>query len=167
MDQNFSCQAFIEVTQGSSIKYEWDFDQKILHAARTLPEHYMFPANYGFIPKTLAADGDELDVIVFSSAPIKAPSTVTVRVVGVLEMTDKGVRDDKILSYMQNDVHWRIHDSIEHWPKAVLEQLHVFYREVKKLEKKPFEFLGFKNVDTAIKLVQECSLTFQEKIIRR
>jgi inorganic pyrophosphatase len=167
MEKKFSCQALIEIPQGSSIKYEWDFDLKILHAVRSLPENYVFPVNYGFIPKTLAPDEDELDIFVFSSAPIIAPSLVHVQVVGVLEMTDKGVRDDKIISYMQGDVHWKLKESIEKWPSALIDQLHSFYREVKRLEKKPFEFLGFKNAETAISSIKNCALNFEEKIIRR
>lgn len=167
MEVNFSCQAFIEVTQGSSIKYEWDFDHQILHAKRTLPETYVFPVNYGFIPKTLAADEDDLDIFVFSSAPILAPSIVSVQVVGVLEMTDKGVRDDKVIAYMQGDVHWQYRESIEKWPKPLIEQLHDFYREVKRLEAKPFQFLGFQNAIHAMSLIKNCSLLYEEKIIRR
>ncbi len=167
MSSAYTAQAFIEVTQGSSIKYEWDFDHKILQAVRTLPETYVFPVNYGFIPKTYAPDDDDLDIFVFSSTPILAPSIVNVQIVGVLEMTDKGVRDDKIIAYMQKDLHWKHTKSIEHWPKDLIEQLHTFYREVKRLESKPFEFLGFKDAQVAISLIKSCSLKYEEKIIRR
>ncbi len=167
MESNFLCQAFIEITQGSSIKYEWDFDHKILHAVRTLPASYVFPVNYGFIPKTLAPDGDDLDIFVFSSSPINAPSIVSVQIVGVLEMTDKGERDDKVIAFMKGDLHWQLRESIELWPKPLVEQLHNFYREVKRLENKSFEFLGFKNADTALSLIKKCSLNYEEKIIRR
>lgn len=167
MSSLFTTQAFIEITQGSRIKYEWDFDQKILQAVRTLPENYVFPVNYGFIPKTYAPDDDELDIFVFSSNPIIAPSLVNVQIAGVLEMTDKGIRDDKVIAYMQNDLQWRHRQSLENWSKDLIEQLHVFYREVKRLESKPFEFLGFKNALTAISLIKACGLAFEEKIIRR
>lgn len=167
MDTLYTCQAFVEIPQGSSIKYEWDFDHKILHAVRTLPETYVFPVNYGFIPKTLAEDEDELDIFVFASSPLIAPSLVSVNIVGVLEMTDKGVRDDKIISYMSGDKKWPLKSSIDNWPKDLLEQLHIFYREVKRLEAKPFQFLGFKSAEQAITLIKSSTLNYEEKIIRR
>ena len=161
------CQAFIEVSQGSSVKYEWDHTHKVLYAARTLPENYFFPVNYGFIPKTLASDGDELDIFVFSSSTLLAPSIVSATVVGVLEMTDKGVRDDKIIAYMQRDAHWKYRDSLEKWPSQLVDQLHIFYKEVKRLESKAFEFLGFKSSDVAVKLISDCSLKYEEKAVRQ
>lgn len=167
MIQNYTCQAFIEIPQGSRIKYEWDFDQKILQAIRTLPSTYVFPVNYGFIPKTLAADDDDLDIFVFSTSPIIAPSLVTVEIAGVLEMTDKGIRDDKIIAFMQNDQQWQYRKNINSWPKDLIEQLHLFYKDVKKLENKAFEFLGFKDEITAISLIKSCGLNYEEKIIRR
>lgn len=167
MSLSYTCQALIEITQGSSIKYEWDFDHKILQAVRTLPESYIFPVNYGFIPKTYAEDEDDLDIFVFCSSPIVAPAIVNVQIVGVLQMTDKGVRDDKVIAYMQNDKHWKYTKSIEHWPKDLIEQLLTFYREVKRLEAKAFEFLGFKDAQTAVSLIKSCSLKYEEKIIRR
>lgn len=161
-----SCQAFIEISQGSRIKYEWDHASKILQAVRTLPNTFVFPTNYGFIPKTYAADEDELDIFVFSSELIKAPSIVNVNVVGVLQMTDKGIRDDKIIAYMQGDNSWNYKQEINQWPKDFIEQLHVFYREVKRLENKAFSFLGFEGTDVAMDLIQNSRVLFEEKSIK-
>ena len=145
--------AQIEIGKGSRVKYEWLEEQKTLLAKRILPAGYIYPVNYGFIPDTLAPDEDALDIIVFASETLQPGALVECRILGVLEMLDKGVRDDKILAVMADDSSWPYPGELDSYPSSILEEIHLFYQEVKRLEKKSFKFLGIKSKEVALKLI--------------
>lgn len=86
---------FVEIPKGSNYKYELDKDSGYLVLDRVLIQHY--PANYGFIPETLSDDGDELDIFVYSEAPINPLAKVKLNILGVIEVEDNGVNDEKLI----------------------------------------------------------------------
>lgn len=90
--------AFVEIPQGSSTKYELDKETGILKVDRFLHTNMFFPFNYGFIPQTLAEDGDPLDILILTTYPTKSGSVIAVRPIGMLEMEDESGIDTKILS---------------------------------------------------------------------
>ena len=92
--------AVIEIEKGSKNKYELDKQTGALRLDRILYTSTHYPANYGFIPRTYADDGDPLDVLVLCSEPIRPMSLVRVYPVGYFTMRDNGAMDDKILSLM-------------------------------------------------------------------
>jgi len=89
---------FIEIPQGSSIKYEIDKDSGVLAVDRLLYTSMAYPFNYGFIPNTGAEDGDALDVLLISSAPLFPGTFTPARPIGMLEMEDEGGVDHKIIA---------------------------------------------------------------------
>lgn len=91
--------AQIEMVAGTKFKYE--FKDGTLFVDRVLK--HAVPLNYGFIPHTLAEDGDALDVFVLSSEPIVPNSQVLVRFLGVFKCIDNGEQDDKLLAVVEGD----------------------------------------------------------------
>lgn len=89
---------FIEISQGSSIKYELDKNSGTLAVDRILHTSMNFPFNYGFIPQTHAEDGDPADVVLISSMPIAPGALIASRAIGLLEMEDEAGLDNKILA---------------------------------------------------------------------
>lgn len=90
--------AIIEIPQGTSVKYEYNSDLDVFVADRTLCSAMTYPANYGFIPKTITDDGDALDILVFNSEPIDRGTLVEARVLGILDMNDGDEKDWKIIA---------------------------------------------------------------------
>src|ERR1700756_4658750 len=90
--------AVIEIAAGGVNKYEYDKKLDIFRLDRTLHSPVHYPGDYGFIPRTLSQDGDPLDVLVLVDAPSFPGCVMTVRPVGLLEMLDQGVLDEKVLA---------------------------------------------------------------------
>ena len=89
---------FIEIPQGSGIKYELDKDSEIIVVDRFNYTSMSYPFNYGFIPNTMAEDGDPVDVLVLSSYPVSPGTVIPSRPIGMLEMEDEAGIDTKILA---------------------------------------------------------------------
>lgn len=89
---------FIEISRGSSIKYELDKDSGVLAVDRLLYTSMAYPFNYGFIPNTHAEDGDPLDVLLITSTPLFSGTFTPARPIGMLEMEDEGGMDHKIIA---------------------------------------------------------------------
>src|ERR1041384_7433451 len=96
-------QAVIEIPFGSSVKYELDKATGLLKLDRILYSAVYYPANYGFIPQTLAEDDDPLDVLVLCQDPVTPPTLVRARAIGVMTMIDSGKKDHKILAVATDD----------------------------------------------------------------
>lgn len=91
--------AIIEIpAQGGPVKYEIDKDTDLIKVDRIMSTSMRYPCNYGYMPKTLAEDGDPADILVVTPFPLLAGSYVAVRPVGMLEMTDESGRDVKIIA---------------------------------------------------------------------
>lgn len=90
--------AFIEIPQGSSIKYELDKDSGVVMVDRFNYTAMNYPYNYGFVPGTQAEDGDPLDILVLSTYAVQPGCVIPARPIGMLEMEDEGGIDTKILA---------------------------------------------------------------------
>ncbi|MBS7326398.1 MAG: inorganic diphosphatase [Thiopseudomonas sp.] len=119
------------------IKYEVDTDTDALMVDRFMATPMFYPANYGFIPNTLADDGDALDVLVVTPYPVAPGSVIRARAVGVLNMTDEAGGDAKLiavphekLTQLYNDIH-----EYTDLPALLLEQIKHFFENYKDLEK--------------------------------
>src|SRR5215468_8536765 len=128
--------AVIEIPRGSHLKYEVDKPTGLLRLDRVLYSAVFYPANYGFIPRTHAGDGDPLDILVLMQEPVVPLTVVRARVVGCFEMTDdKGV-DDKIVAVAIDDpayAHYQDHSEL---PPHVMIELRRFFQDYKVLEGK-------------------------------
>lgn len=96
-------QGIVEIPKGSNYKYEIDKPSGLLVLDRVLELHY--PYNYGFIQDTLSEDGDALDVFIHTESPIHPLTRVNLEVVGVIEMTDNGVEDNKLICLIKDSSH--------------------------------------------------------------
>lgn len=90
--------AVIEISKDTNTKFEYDETLNIFTLDRVLLSSMLYPANYGFIPSTRAHDGDCLDILVFMNASMPPGTVVDAIPVGVLDMTDGGLKDYKVLA---------------------------------------------------------------------
>lgn len=119
------------------IKYEIDHDTDCLFVDRFMATPMFYPANYGFIPHTLADDGDPLDVLVVTPYPVAPGSVIRCRPVGVLNMTDEAGGDAKLLAVPHEKLTQLYNDVKEYTdlPPLLLEQISHFFEHYKDLEK--------------------------------
>src|SRR3989338_10397156 len=89
---------FVEIPQGVSVKYELDKESGLIFVDRFLYTEMNYPFNYGFVPGTLAMDGDPVDVLVLSSKPVVPGVVIPSRPIGMLEMEDEAGIDNKVIA---------------------------------------------------------------------
>lgn len=129
--------AVIEVPRGSRNKYEIDHDTGAVWLDRMLFTATQYPADYGFVPDTLAEDGDPLDVLVLLDEPTFPGCHVRVRPIGVFHMRDEAGPDEKILAVPARDPRWgAIHDltDLSGMQDHLLEEIAHFFEVYKDLE---------------------------------
>jgi inorganic pyrophosphatase len=135
--------AVIEIPAESTNKYEYDKKLNVFRLDRNLYSPVHYPGDYGFIPSTLSEDGDPLDVLVLVDAPSFAGCVMTVRPIGVLEMLDQGVLDEKILAVGKNNPRYNdVWNYSEIYPHMLKEITH-FFAIYKDLEGKRVEVNGW------------------------
>lgn len=146
----------IEIPAGSKNKYEFDKDLNAMALDRVLYASVMYPFDYGFVPNTLADDGDPLDGMVMMDQPTFPGCVIAARPIGMLEMIDGGDRDEKILCVPDKDPRYAQIKSIKDVPQHRLDEVAEFFATYKNLEKKAVEILGWKDVDAVMPLVEQC-----------
>jgi inorganic pyrophosphatase len=134
LPKEFDC--VIEIPSGSNVKYELDKASGLIRLDRMLYSAVYYPANYGFIPQTLAEDGDPLDVLVMCQEPVVPLTLIHARAVGLMTMIDAGKPDHKIISVATEDPEFNTyHDAAELPPHRLL-MLRRFFQDYKQLEGK-------------------------------
>ncbi len=128
--------AVIEIEKGSKIKYELDKETGYIIVDRILHTSTIYPANYGFIPKTYGDDLDPLDVLVLCSEPIHSMSLIRCYPIGVITMIDDGKKDEKIIAIPFNDPAYNTFNSINDLPYHIFEEMKHFFSVYKALENK-------------------------------
>ena len=126
--------AVVEITKGSKMKYELDKETGLLVLDRILYTSTHYPANYGFIPRTLADDGDPMDVLVLSSEPLLPLSLVRCYPIGVIIMTDGGDSDEKIIAIPYSDPTYNGYKNISDLPQHIFDEMQHFFSVYKQLE---------------------------------
>ncbi len=124
----------IEIPRGSHLKYEVDKKTGLLKLDRVLYSAVFYPANYGFIPRTLGDDGDPLDILVLMQEPVEPLTIVRARPVGGLMMEDEAGGDDKIIAVCVDDPAVAHYQSIQEIPPHSMRELERFFRDYKALE---------------------------------
>ena len=130
--------AVIEIPQGGEpVKYEIDKDSGAIFVDRFLHTAMFYPANYGFIPHTLAEDGDPMDIMVVSSTPVVPGAVIRCRPIGVLLMSDEMGADEKVLAVPVDKLHpfYKDVSSYTDLPSILTEQIAHFFAHYKDLEK--------------------------------
>ncbi|MBZ4219750.1 MAG: inorganic diphosphatase [Chlorobium sp.] len=141
--------AIIEISKGSKTKYELDKKTGMLKLDRVLYSAVFYPANYGFIPKTLGDDHDPLDILVISQSDIVPMCMVRARVIGVMRMIDHGEGDDKIIAVAEDDVSMNNIQNIDQLPPYFASELKHFFEEYKSLEEKTVLVEEFQSAEIA------------------
>lgn len=153
--------AFIEIPTGSRNKYEFDFELKKMRFDRLLFSSMMYPADYGFIPETLALDNDPLDVLVLVTEPMIPGLIVEVKPVGVFYMSDDKGQDEKIICVPTGDPIMNKLNDLKDVNEHKLLEIEHFFQVYKDLEKKKVETNGFGDKAAAIALIEECQARFK------
>lgn len=152
--------AVIEIQQGSSNKYEYDKRLHVFRLDRNLYSPVHYPGDYGFIPSTLAEDGDPLDVLVLVEAGTFPGCLVEVRPIGRLDMLDQGKADEKILAVAtQNPRYADVREYGDIYPHLLAEIRH-FFSIYKDLERKRIEIVGWQGAERARESVRACQQRF-------
>ena len=146
--------AVIEIAKGSKKKYELDKETGFIKLDRVLHTSTMYPANYGFIPKTLSGDGDPLDVLVLSSESLDPLVLVKCYPVGMMVMLDDGKRDEKIIAIPYDDPLYNEYKTIESLPRHIKDEMINFFRVYKDENESPTivegQMLGAENAKLII-----------------
>ena len=147
--------AVIEIPKGSKNKYELDKETGMLKLDRILFTATHYPANYGFIPRTLSDDGDPLDVLVLCSESITSLALVDCYPIGVVDMVDEGDRDKKIIAIPFSDPIWSQYKCIEEIPSHLIAEIRHFFGVYKQLEGKTTVVLNILGKDKALQYIAE------------
>src|SRR6478672_10463292 len=129
----------IEIPRGSHLKYEVDKPTGLLRLDRVLYSAVHYPANYGFIPRTHADDGDPLDILVLMQDPVEPLTIIRARPLGGLRMVDDKGGDDKIVAVCIDDPAYSDYHTIGALPGHIYKELDRFFRDYKMLEGKKSE----------------------------
>jgi inorganic pyrophosphatase len=153
----------IEIPAGSKNKYELDKEYGILRLDRVLHSSVIYPANYGFIPRSYCDDGDPLDVLVLGQEPIDPLTLVVVRPIGVMHMRDGGAADDKILAVHVNDPEFSHVRALEDVTNHRIMELQRFFIDYKVLEEKEVVVNPFEGRDTALQVIAQALVDYEAK----
>ena len=126
--------AVIEVPRGSRNKYEADHETGQIWLDRMLFTATQYPTDYGFIPDTLAGDGDPLDVLVLLDEPTFPGCHIHARPIGVLRLRDEKGQDDKVLCVPATDPRWTSYAQLSDVPGFLLDEIEHFFSVYKALE---------------------------------
>ena len=159
--------AVVEITKGSKMKYELDKETGLLALDRILYTSTHYPANYGFIPRTLADDGDPLDVLVLCSESLCPMSLVRCYPIGVITMSDNGDSDEKIIAIPYSDPTYNGYKSISELPQHIFDEMQHFFRVYKELENKSTSVSEVHDVDVAKDIIQKSIDNYVEKILSK
>ena len=147
--------AVIEISRGSKVKYELDKPTGLLRVDRILHSSVVYPANYGFIPRSYCDDGDPLDVLVLGYEPVQPLCIMQVRAIGMMRMVDEGESDDKVIAIHIHDPSFNQYQDIDELPRHVVREIERFFCDYKVLENKQVEVSDFLGATKAVEALIE------------
>ncbi len=156
----------IEIQKNGRNKYELDKDTGMLKLDRVLYTATHYPANYGFIPRTYAGDGDPLDVVLLCHEEINPLTLVESYPIGVLKMIDNGEEDEKIIAIPVNDPFLNSYKNITDLPTQSLDEIMHFFEVYKQLEGKKTTVDKMLGREDAEAIIQKCIESYKEKFER-
>jgi inorganic pyrophosphatase len=154
--------AIIETPRGCQNKFDYDPKQGVFLLKKTLPMGTVFPFDFGFIPGTLAEDGDPIDVLVIMEDPAYPGCLIRIRLLGVLEATqedDKGkkIRNDRLVAVSDCSVLYQGIKNIDELNKSMISEIENFFIDYNKHEGRKFKPSGWKNSKKALQLIKSGS----------
>ncbi len=148
--------AIVEIPRGSRNKYELDKATGLFRFDRLLYSAVHYPGDYGFIPRTLADDGDPLDVLIMTTEPTFTGCLVPVRPLGVFEMRDEKGFDEKILAVPLDDPLYAEYHGLDDVAAHFLREVEHFFAIYKELESARTSTLGWRDLARARELIGDC-----------
>jgi inorganic pyrophosphatase len=157
--------AFIEISKGSNIKYEWDEKNQVLTLDRILHSSVVYPENYGFIPQTLCDDGDPLDVLILSNQKLLPGTIAYVRPICYMDMTDEKGKDEKLLAVLEKEPYFTYCMSINDVSEHKLKEIREFFGTYKNLEQNKWSKIeNWNDYDKTIQLIEQCHYNYLIKL---
>jgi inorganic pyrophosphatase len=156
--------AIVEIPLGSNVKYEMDKDSGMIRVDRILYSAVFYPANYGFIPQTLAEDGDPLDVLVLCQEPVVPLTMIHSRTIGLMTMLDSGLKDHKIIAVATRDPEFNEYHTIEQITQHRRLMLKRFFQDYKKLEGKSVEVEDILPAQDAYPVIEAALRQYNKKV---
>jgi inorganic pyrophosphatase len=153
LPQEFS--AVIEIPLGSSVKYELDKPTGLIRVDRILYSAVYYPANYGFIPQTLAEDDDPLDVLVLCQESVVPLTVMKARAIGLMTMIDTGKKDHKIIAVSTSDPEFSDYHQAADMPQHRLLMVRRFFQDYKILEQKNVEVEEMQPAEAAFPVIED------------
>ena len=155
--------AVIEIPLGSSVKYELDKSTGLLRMDRVLYSAVYYPANYGFIPQSLAEDDDPLDVLVLCQEAVVPLTTMEARTIGLMTMLDAGVQDHKVIPVATADPEYSDYHEAAELPAHKLAMVRRFFQDYKQLEGKKVEVDKILPAAKAFPVIERALATYDRK----
>ncbi|MBP3191180.1 inorganic diphosphatase [Natronogracilivirga saccharolytica] len=152
----------IEIPKGSRNKYEYDKKTGLISFDRMLFSSVHYPSDYGFIPDTLALDGDALDALVLVTEPTFPGCMIEAKPIGMFKMWDEKGPDEKILCVPVKDPLWNHINSLSEAPPHMLHEIEHFFQVYKDLEDKKTGTDGWYGLEVAENIIQDCRDRFKK-----
>lgn len=154
--------AIIEIPIDSRVKTELDKPTGLLKVDRILHSSIVYPANYGFIPETLAEDGDPLDILVLCQLSVPPLSLMRARPIGVMPMVDGEDPDDKIIAVCVTDPEYNIYFDVSELPPYKMTKINQFFNDYKTLEHKKVQTFTAMGSGHAKRIIQRAYQAYHE-----
>ncbi len=152
-------QVIVETPKNCRNKYAFDPGQEIFTLKKVLPAGMVFPYDFGFLPNTLAADGDPIDVLLLMDEPAFPGCLIRAKLIGVIEGEQldgkKKIRNDRLLAVAEMNHTYADIRKISDLPKQFLKELEEFFVNYHELEGKQYRLLGCKGIGTAQTLIKQ------------
>lgn len=154
-----TCRIVIETPKGRRNKFDYDPKLESFTLGGLLPEGLSFPFDFGFVPSTVAEDGDPLDVMVLMDEPAHVGCVLAARLIGIIEaqQTENGktTRNDRLIAVAVHSYNHQNAQSIADVNKSILDQVEEFFISYNKSRGKKFKVLGVHGPGRAVKRVQQ------------
>jgi inorganic pyrophosphatase len=161
------CKAIIETPKGRRNKFDYDPKFRMFRLGGLLPEGMSFPFDFGFVPSTLAADGDPLDIMVLMDEPAHVGCLLDVRVVGVIEAEQvqdgKSMENDRLMGIAIHSYNHQHIKSLNDVDGQILDQVEQFFISYNKSRGKKFKVKGRHGPRRAAELIEAGIKKFKKK----
>ncbi len=152
--------AIIEIPYGSRNKFE--IKKGIIKLDRVLYSAMAYPAEYGYIDKTLSPDGDPLDILVIGTEPTYPGCVIPARVIGYLDISDRGMEDYKVISVVDVDPRYDNVNELEDLSEFILDEIKDFFRNYKTLQNIKVVVKEYHNKKETIDLIEKCYAEYKK-----
>ena len=153
----------VEIPKGSRNKYEWDPELGAIKLDRFLFSSVVYPTDYGFIPRTLAGDGDALDAMVTVSEPTFPGCVILVKPIALFRMRDDKGEDEKILCVPRDDPNWNTFEKLEDIPEQLRNEIEYFFSIYKTPEGKKVTVDGWHSREDALACIAASRKRYEER----